>query len=118
MGITAVVTVTVMNKRKTTFIAVPSEGNQIYACFGEATHFSLYETADKKIVTITVVRRDGSVKRDALADMLKAFNIDTVLCAEIDDLLKSRLADDGITLYTGVTGGADEAIRAYLNDEN
>ena len=95
-------------------IAVTYENGSIFQHFGHTEQFKIYETEGNEIKGSEVVDTNGS-GHGALADFLKNRNVDTLICGGIGGGAKSALAEAGITLFGGVSGSADEAVKAYIS---
>lgn len=96
-------------------IAVTYEQGQVFQHFGHTEEFKVYEVAGSEIERSEIVSTDGS-GHGALAQMLKDHKIDVLICGGIGGGARTALAEAGIQLYGGVTGQADEAVAAYLNN--
>ncbi|WP_343252862.1 NifB/NifX family molybdenum-iron cluster-binding protein [Ligaoa zhengdingensis] len=94
-------------------IAVTYENDEVFQHFGHSEQFKLYDVEDGAVKTSAVVDTNGS-GHGALAGFLKAHNVDTLICGGIGGGAKAALAEAGIHLYSGVTGGADAAVEALL----
>ena len=94
-------------------IAVTYENGKIFQHFGDTEQFKIYDTECKEIKSSEVVGTNGS-GHGALAQFLKDRGVDTLICGGIGGGAKTALAEAGITLYGGVGGDADEAVKAYL----
>lgn len=97
-------------------IAVTYENGQIFQHFGHTEQFKLYEVADGKIVREEVVDTNGS-GHGALAGFLMQRGVDTLICGGIGGGAQMALSQAGIKLYGGVTGKADDAVNALLNNK-
>ena len=95
-------------------IAVTYENGQIFQHFGHTEAFKIYDAEDGKIVSSQVVSAMGS-GHGALAGFLSANKVDTLICGGIGGGAQTALAQEGIKLYGGVSGDADEAVNALLN---
>ena len=95
-------------------IAVTYENGEVFQHFGHTENFKIYEAENGTIVNAQVVPTQGS-GHGALAGFLAGRKVDVLLCGGIGGGAKSALADAGIELYGGVTGDADEAVRAFLS---
>ena len=95
-------------------IAVTYENGQIFQHFGHTEQFKLYDVADGKVVNSQVVDTDGS-GHGALAGFLTKHGVDTLICGGTGGGAQTALAEAGIRLYGGVTGDADEAVKALLS---
>ena len=71
----------------------------------------IYEIARKKIAVDT----NGS-GHGALAGVLNALNADILICGGIGGGAQTALAAAGIKLFGGVSGDADEAVEAFINE--
>ena len=78
-------------------IAVTYENGQIFQHFGHTEQFKVYDLEDNKIVNTQVVDTNGQ-GHGALAGFLNSTDIDVLICGGIG----------------GVSGDADEAVKAYL----
>ena len=62
-----------------------------------------------------VVDTNGS-GHGALAGVLNALNADVLICGGIGGGAQTALAVAGIKLFGGVSGDADKAVEAFIND--
>lgn len=96
-------------------IAVTYENGEIFQHFGHTEEFKLYSVENGKVIQEQVVSTNGS-GHGALAGFLQSFNVDTLICGGIGAGAQTALKDAGIKLYGGVTGNADDAVHALLNE--
>ncbi len=94
-------------------IAVTFEKGNVFQHFGHTEQFKLYDVENGGIVKEQVADTNGS-GHGALAGFLKEMGVNTLICGGIGMGAKNALADAGIELYGGVTGNADEAVKALL----
>ena len=94
-------------------IAVPYEDGQVFQHFGHTSQMKIYDAEDGKIVNEQVADTTGS-GHGALAGFLSGLKADVLICGGIGAGAQEALAQAGIKLYGGVTGGADNAVRAFL----
>ena len=94
-------------------IAVPYENGQVFQHFGHSGQFKIYDVEDARIAAERIAVPAGS-GHGALAGFLSELEVDTLICGGIGAGAQEALAQAGIRLYGGVTGGADEAVRALL----
>lgn len=94
-------------------IAVTYENGNVFPHFGRTEQFKIYDIADGKIVGAQMVETRGS-GHGALAGMLSALKVDTLICGGIGAGAQAALAQADIRLYGGVSGSADEAVGALL----
>ena len=94
-------------------IAVTYENGNVFPHFGHTEQFKVYEIEDGKVAGAQVVDTNGS-GHGALAGMLSALNVDTLICGGIGAGAQTALAEAGIRLYGGVSGSADEAVDKLL----
>lgn len=95
-------------------IAVTHDNGMVFQHFGHTTEFKIYHVEDKKVVSSEVVNTNGS-GHGALATFLKDLQVDIVICGGIGGGAKTALSNAGITLYGGVFGGCNDAVRDFLN---
>lgn len=94
-------------------IAVTYENGQIFQHFGHTENFKIYDVLGKDIISSQVVSTNGS-GHGALAGMLKEHNVAVLICGGIGGGAQAALAEAGIMLYGGVSGDADDAVKALL----
>ena len=92
-------------------IAVTYEDGEIFQHFGHTAQFKIYDVEDGRILSSQVVDTSGS-GHGALAGVLSALRVDALICGGIGGGAQTALAADGIRLYGGVSGSADEAAEA------
>ncbi|MEG0875131.1 MAG: NifB/NifX family molybdenum-iron cluster-binding protein [Clostridiales bacterium] len=97
-------------------IAVTYENGDVFQHFGHTEQFKVYEIEDGKIAMAKIIGNNGS-GHGALAGLLQEQGIDTLICGGIGGGAKTALANRGIKLYGGVTGNADKAVAALLEDK-
>lgn len=94
-------------------LAVTYENGQIFQHFGHTAQFKIYEIENGAVVKSEVVSTNGS-GHGALAGFLMQRGVDTLICGGIGGGAQMALAEAGIKLYGGVSGDADEAVKALL----
>lgn len=94
-------------------VAVTYERGQIFQHFGHTAHFKVYEIENNTLQREYVVDTTGS-GHGALAGLLAGMKVDTLICGGIGAGAQQALAQAGIQLYGGVSGNADEAVKALL----
>ena len=97
-------------------IAVTYDNGQIFQHFGHSAQFKLYEVSGGMILNTAVVDTNGS-GHGALAQFLHEHSVDTLICGGIGGGAQMALSQAGIKLYGGVTGKADAAVNALLNNK-
>lgn len=95
-------------------IAVTYENGQIYQHFGHTEQFKLYSVEDGAVTGSEVVDTNGS-GHGALAGFLLNHGVDVLVCGGIGGGAQAALAQAGIRLFGGVSGSADEAVKALLS---
>lgn len=93
--------------------AAYAEDGTIFQHFGHTAAFKIYEAEEGKIRQSQVVSTEGS-GHGALAGLLCSLQVDVLICGGIGGGAQNALAEAGIKLLGGVSGSADEAVRAYL----
>ena len=97
-------------------IAVTYENGEVFQHFGHSEQFKVYEVDDGKVVSSVVTGTDGS-GHEALASLLADRAVDVLICGGIGAGAEAALTEQGIELYSGVSGSADEAVEAYLRGD-
>ena len=95
-------------------IAVTYENGKIFQHFGHTEEFKFYDIEKNKIVKEEVVSSNGS-GHGALAGFLSVYNTDILICGGIGGGAQNALAESGIKLYGGVSGNADDAVKAFIS---
>lgn len=94
-------------------VAVTYEDGRIFQHFGHTQQFKFYDIEGKEIKKEQIISPTGG-GHGALAGFLTENGADTLICGGIGGGAQMALAQAGITLYGGVSGSADEAVRALL----
>lgn len=94
-------------------IAVTYENGNIFQHFGHTEQFKVYDVEEGKIIKTEVIDTNGS-GHGALAGLLSAVKADVLICGGIGGGAQMALAQEGIQLFGGVSGDADEAVTALL----
>ena len=94
-------------------VAVTYENGEIFQHFGRTQTFKLYDIDGGKVVATQVVDTQGS-GHGALAGFLKGNDVDVLLCGGIGGGAQSALAAQGIELFGGLSGLADDAVSCLL----
>ena len=97
-------------------IAVAYENGSVFQHFGHTETFKVYEAEDQQVIRTELVPANGS-GHGALASLLHEAGIDVLICGGIGGGAQAALAENGIALYAGVSGSADEAVAAFLRGE-
>ena len=96
-------------------VAVTYENGEIFQHFGHTEQIKVYDIKDGKIVHEEVVDTNGQ-GHGALAGFLFGGKVDTLICGGIGGGAQVALSEAGIKLYGGVSGNADEAVKALIEE--
>ncbi len=94
-------------------IAVTYEDGQVFQHFGHTEQFMLYEAEDGEIKNRTLLDTNGN-GHGALAGFLAQNGAEVLICGGIGGGAQMALREAGIRLFGGVSGSADEAVKAFL----
>ena len=94
-------------------IAVPYDNEQIFQHFGHTEKFKVFEVENGEIISSRVIDTKGQ-GHGALADLLAALGVTTLICGGIGGGAQAALAEKGIKLFGGVRGSCDDAVTALL----
>lgn len=94
-------------------IAVTYSDGEVFQHFGHTEQFKIYTAEGGKVLSSQIVGTDGS-GHGALAGFLREKGVEVLICGGIGGGARAALLQAGIQLFGGVTGGADEAVQAYL----
>ena len=97
-------------------IAVTYENGQVFQHFGHTENFKIYDIENGKITNAVVVSTAGS-GHGALAGVLSAMGVDTLICGGIGGGAQVALQQAGIRFFGGVQGDADQAVAALLANQ-
>jgi predicted DNA-binding protein (UPF0251 family)/predicted Fe-Mo cluster-binding NifX family protein len=92
-------------------VAVTYDNGDIFQHFGHTEMFKLYDVKEGKAEDAGMLSANGS-GHGALASLLRTADADALICGGIGPGAQQALAEEGIKLYAGVTGSADEAAKA------
>ena len=85
-------------------IAVTYDNGNIFQHFGKTENFKVYEVEDNQVVSSEVIGSNGT-GHGALAGLLSEQGVDVLICGGIGGGAQSALANAGIRLFGGVSGG-------------
>lgn len=94
-------------------IAVTYENGAIFQHFGHTEQFKLYDIEDGKVTAEKIVDTNGQ-GHGALSGFLTEAGVEILICGGIGGGAQMALKEAGIKLYGGVSGMADDAVKAYL----
>ena len=97
-------------------IAVTYENGEIFQHFGHTPQLKVYDVDNGKIVESQVVDTTES-GHGALAGVLSRLEADVLICGCIGGGARAALAQIGVKLYGGVSGDADTAVEALLDEK-
>ena len=95
-------------------VAVTYENGMVFQHFGHTAQFKLY-MVENNAVQESRLLPTGASGHGALASLLQAAGVNTLICGGIGVGAKEALAKCGITVYPGVTGNADQSVQALLS---
>lgn len=95
-------------------VAVTYENGMVFQHFGHTAQFKLY-MVENNAVQESRLLPTGASGHGALASLLQAAGVNTLICGGIGAGAKDALAKCGITVYPGVTGNADQSVQAFLS---
>ena len=97
-------------------VAAAYENGEVFQHFGHTKQFKVCEIEDGKVVSSEIVETNGQ-GHSALADFLHEQAVSTVICGGIGEGAQAALTEQGIELFAGVSGQADEAVEKYIKGE-
>jgi len=95
-------------------IAVTYENGDVFQHFGKTKEFKLYTVEDGQI-TSSEILSSGLAGHEALADVLKDAQVETLICGGLGDGAQAALASLGIKVISGASGNTDTAVQEYLS---
>lgn len=94
-------------------IAVTYDNGNIFQHFGKTEFFKVYKVEGNQVVSSEVISSNGT-GHGALAGLLAGQSVDVLICGGIGGGARNALAQAGIQLYPGASGGADAQVEALL----
>ena len=94
-------------------IAATYEDGKIFQHFGHTEYFKIYDVENEDVVQSQIVSTNGN-GHGALAGFLLENGVDVLVCGGIGGGAQMALRSAGIQLFGGVSGDADEAVKALL----
>lgn len=94
-------------------IAATYENGMVFQHFGHTKQFKIYDVENGEIRGMAIADASGS-GHGALAGFLKDLSVETLICGGIGAGAQQALTQAGIRFYGGVSGSADEAVKALL----
>ena len=94
-------------------IAVTFLAGQVFGHFGKSKEFAIFDIEDNKVAANHILPVTGE-GHGALASLLKAHNVDLVICGGIGEGARDALTNSGIQYIAGVQGNVRHAVEEYL----
>lgn len=95
-------------------IAVATMQGEVSQHFGHCEKFMIYETNESQILSVQEVANPAQHSHGQLPTMLMQHGVNVVIAGGIGAGAKQLLQNAEITLYSGVSGNAVEAVYMYL----
>lgn len=95
-------------------IAVPYDNENVNLPFGRTQFFKLYDVEDKSVVASQIID-NGGFEHKELITHLKNHSVDVAIVGNIGQHGFDCFKENGIELYTGVSGKADTVVQSYLD---
>lgn len=95
-------------------VAVTYENGEIFQHFGHTSQFKVYDVEGQNIVKEEIIDTMGS-GHGALAGFLVNNGVNVLICGGIGGGAQVALSEAGIQLYGGVSGNADQAVKALAS---
>lgn len=97
-------------------IAIPYKDGEVFGHFGHAKELKIYTIENGQIISSEVIETEGT-GHEAIADLLMGIGTDVLICGGIGAGAERALYENGIALYSGISGDADEAAASFLRGE-
>ena len=92
--------------------AVTYENGEVFQHFGKTRQFKVF-TVEGQNVTSEVID-SGEFSHGTLATLLAQQGVTTLICGGIGDGARNMLKSNGIDVYTGNSGNADDVAAAFI----
>ena len=93
--------------------AITYENGEVFQHFGRTPQFKIYYIEGGEIKSSQVVDT-GETGHGALAGFLKEAGADVLICGGIGAGAVMAMAEEGIKVYAGASGNADDVIASYI----
>ncbi len=97
-------------------IAVPVEDGKIYDHYGSTRCFKLYDVEDGQIISSELVPTEGR-GHFYMVQFMVNHGVGLVLCKSMGSPARSALDIAGISWHLEQEGDPDEAVKAFLGEE-
>ena len=94
-------------------IAVTYKNGEIFQHFGHTEQFKIYDVENGKILNEEIIDTNGQ-GHGALGGFLFSSKVEVLICGSIGMGAHNALTQAGIKFYGGVSGSADDAVKAFL----
>lgn len=95
-------------------IAIPYDNENVNVAFGRSQFFKLYDVEDKTVVSTQIID-NGGFEHKGLITHLKNNGVDVAIVGNIGQHGFDFFGENGIELYTSVSGNADAVVQSYLD---
>ena len=95
-------------------VALPYDNGNIFAHFGKAESFVLYDINGASY-TSSIISTEGHSHHE-LAPFLKNKGVDAVICGGMGQGMVNALSACGIRIYGGNNGSCEEAVKAFIQN--
>lgn len=95
-------------------IATTYSNGELFRRFGQTPHFKFYDINNGRIYLVQIIDTPPKKGHTALAAFLKKFTPDVLICGNLGEGAQDALKTAGIEIYPGISGNADEAVKAFF----
>ena len=92
--------------------AVTYENGEVFQHFGKTRQFKVFTVEGNKVTS--EILDSGEYSHGSLATLLAESGVTTLICGGIGDGARNMLNSNGIDVYTGNSGNADEVAAAFI----
>jgi len=96
------------------YLAIPFENGNVNSHFGHSEFFRIYQVEAGQIKAAETIRLNVS-GHDKIPEFLKNCGVTAVICGGMGEGMKAGLARAMISVFPGVTGSADQAVKDFLD---
>lgn len=95
-------------------VAITYENGEVFQHYGHCKYFKIFEVSGDTVIDSAVVTALGS-GHEELADFLRGYNTNTLICGGIGGEALDALEELGIRVCPGVSGDVNSSITDFLN---
>lgn len=95
-------------------VTYSKDDGTVFGHFGQSEWFKVYTIENNEITSSEIVYAGETGGHSALIPFISSLGADTLICGGIGERARDGFSALGITVFPGVEGSADDAVKASL----